>query len=395
MPPVALLMAPVTVTAGPVVSYNLLLIGSLPVSAWAAFVLCRRLTGRFWPGLAGGAVYGFSAYETSHLSAGQLNLAFAPILPLTAYLIVLWREGKIGARLFTGLLALALAAQYYLFIETFADLTVVGVLALAAAYVLAGAQARPTVARLIRLSALAYLLALVAAAPDLWAVLSHVPPGEVRSPVGTSLDVMSLVRPKVGSAFGLTWLARQSPEYWNWARGGYLGIPLLVLVALTAVTAWSRRLVRFLTVTLAATIAVALGPVVLVNSHQVFRLPWARLWYLPIAHSAFPARLMIFADLVLTVLVTLWLAGGRRARWTSPAQWLRWLLAVAALVVLAANLPPMFLLERPGLASFVANGGYRRDLVPGSTVVVISHRGNEGLLFEAETNFYTRLAGAT
>lgn len=390
MPPVALLMAPITVTAGPVVSYNLLLIGSLPVSAWAAFVLCRRLTGRFWAALAGGAIYGFSAYETSHFAAGQINLAFGPILPLTIYLIVLWRDGKIGTRLFTGFLALALTAQYYLFIETFAGLTVVAVIALAAGYALAGAQHRPAVARLIRLTALAYLLTLVAAAPDLWVVLSHVPPGEVRSPVGTSLDVMSLVRPQVGHAFGLNWLGRQSAEYWNWARGGYVGIPLLVLVVLTAVTTWSSRLVRFLTVMLAAIILVALGPVVLLNGHRVFRLPWARLWYLPIAHSAFPARLMVFADLVLAVIVALWLADQRRTWRMSLA---RWLLAAGAIVVIAANMPPVFLLQRPGLASFVASGGYRRDLTPGSTVVVISHRGNEGLLFEAETNFYTRLAG--
>jgi hypothetical protein len=390
MPPVALLMAPITVTAGPVVSYNLLIIGSLPVSAWAAFVLCRRLTGQFWAALAGGAVYGFSAYETSHFAAGQINLAFGPILPLTVYLVVLWRDGKIGTRLFTGFLALALTAQYYLFIETFAGLTVVAVIALAAGYALAGPQHRPAVGRLIRLTAVAYLLALVAAAPDLWAVLSHVPPGEVRSPVGTSLDLASLVRPDVGHALGLNWLVRWSPEYWNWARGGYVGIPLLVLAALTAATAWSSRLVRFLTVMLAAIILVALGPVLLVNGHRVLTLPWARLWYLPIAHSAFPARLMVFADLVLAVIVARWLADQRGTRRVSAA---RWLLAATAIVVIAANMPPVFLLERTGLASFVTNSGYRRDLVPGSTVVVISHRGNEGLLFEAETNFYTRLAG--
>jgi hypothetical protein len=201
---------------------------------------------------------------------------------------------------------------------------------------------------------------------------------------------MSLVRPQVGNAFGLNSLARQTPEYWNWARGGYVGIPLIVLVVLTAVTTWSSRLVRYLTVMLVAIILVALGPVLLVNGHGVVTLPWARLWYLPIAHSAFPARLMVFADLVLAVIVALWLADQRGTRLISAAQWL---LAAAAIVVIAANMPPVFLLQRQGLASFVTNGGYRRDLVRGSTVVVISHRGNEGLLFEAETNFYTRLAG--
>ena len=39
--PLALLTAPLTLTAGPVVSFNLLEAVALPVSGWAAFVLCR------------------------------------------------------------------------------------------------------------------------------------------------------------------------------------------------------------------------------------------------------------------------------------------------------------------------------------------------------------------
>ncbi len=50
-----------------------------PLSAWAAFVLCRRITGRFWPALLGGAVYGFSSYEMNHMANGTLNLIF--VLP--------------------------------------------------------------------------------------------------------------------------------------------------------------------------------------------------------------------------------------------------------------------------------------------------------------------------
>ena len=50
VPPLALLATPLTLAAGPVVAFNLLAAAALPVSAWAAFVLCRRLTGRFWAG---------------------------------------------------------------------------------------------------------------------------------------------------------------------------------------------------------------------------------------------------------------------------------------------------------------------------------------------------------
>ena len=130
IPPLALLVSPLTELAGPLVSFNLLVAVSLPVSAWAAFVLCRRLTGRFWPALVAGGLYGFSAYQLNHVVAGQLNMTFSLLLPLMAYLVVLWRDGKLGARAFVGLLALVMVAQFYLFLETFADMTAVWAVAL-------------------------------------------------------------------------------------------------------------------------------------------------------------------------------------------------------------------------------------------------------------------------
>ena len=65
-PPVALLATPLTLTAGPVVAFNLVTALGLPLAAWAAFVLCRRLTGKFWASIVGGAVFGFSAFEMGH-----------------------------------------------------------------------------------------------------------------------------------------------------------------------------------------------------------------------------------------------------------------------------------------------------------------------------------------
>jgi hypothetical protein len=66
------------------------------------------------------------------------------------------------------------------------------------------------------------------------------------------------------------------------------------------------------------------------------------------------------------------------------------LLAIAAI---AANVPKLELQRGPGLPAFIATGEYRHYLAPGDTVVVISRRGNAGLLWQAETGFYLRLAG--
>src|SRR5258708_6286891 len=98
IPPLALLLSPITEAIGPVVSFNLLMVVSLPVTAWAAFLLCRRLTGLFWPALFGGAVYGFSDYEISHAGAGQPNLIFILLLPLIAYRALLRRRPQTRPR---------------------------------------------------------------------------------------------------------------------------------------------------------------------------------------------------------------------------------------------------------------------------------------------------------
>src|SRR6202007_2128878 len=120
-PPVVLLAVPLTLIAGPVAALNLLTAISLPVSAWAAFVLCRRLTGKFWPALAGGAVFGFSAYEVNHAAAGQLNLIYSLLLPILGYLIVLWRDRATTTRTFVILAGLVMALQFYPLMEVFAD----------------------------------------------------------------------------------------------------------------------------------------------------------------------------------------------------------------------------------------------------------------------------------
>src|ERR1700733_6073124 len=48
VPGIALAMLPLTLTAGPVVAYNVAALLAPPLAAWTAFLLCRYLT-RSWP----------------------------------------------------------------------------------------------------------------------------------------------------------------------------------------------------------------------------------------------------------------------------------------------------------------------------------------------------------
>jgi hypothetical protein len=385
-PPVALLAVPLTLVAGPVVALNLLTAIALPASAWAAFVLCRRLTGKFWPALAGGAVFGFSAYDMNHAAAGQLNLSYSLLLPILGYLIVVWRDGAIRTRAFVILAALTMALQFYLMTEIFADLTAVLAVSLVVGFALARRDGRAEVARLGKFLGLAYVIAAVLAAPYAAYTLSVKaprPPGKI-----IGMDLASVVVPRPPGTFGIAWLAHAAAGPALISNACYVGVPLLLLVVLLAVSMWSSTMVRFLTCMLAFIMVASIGPVVYLEGHKQAKVPWAALFRLPLVHNAYPLRLMLFAYLVLAVAAALYLAGPARR-----IPWARWSLAVLVIAFVALDNLPLTIDPHTSVPKFISSGVYHRQLSSGETVVVVSRVGNAGMLWQAQTDFYMRIAG--
>ena len=152
------------------------------------------------------------------------------------------------------------------------------------------------------------------------------------------LDLASLVVPRSGRTLGISWLARAAAEPHWISAGGYIGVPLLVLVILLALAGWSSKLVRFLTCMLVVIIVASIGPVLYLEGSVVTRLPWAGLYGLPFVRNAYPARLMLFAFLALAVATSLYLAGQAGLRRQAGGQ------------------PP----DRPGWPPTRANPGSRR-----------------------------------
>ncbi len=402
-PSVALLMVPVTAAFGSIASFNLTLLLAPPTAAWAAFLVARRLTGRFWPALLGGAIYGFNIYELAHDVSGQPNVTVTLLFPLLVYLVLLWWDGTLGRTGFLIWMAVALALEFYTFSEGFFDVTMVIVAALVIGFGVAGCAARRTVARLAGLVAVSYAGAVVLASPYLLDELLHMPAGLTRDSPGYSLSLVGLVLPRPDRLWGLPSIAAFSRDHPN---AGYVGLPLLVLLLVFAVVTWSSKLTRLLVVTFVVIIALAAGPDLVLAGDPAFVLPWSGLWHLPVARSVETSRFILFGYLVLAIVLALWLAKpvGRRLLEAG-----RWGLAVLAVAAIFANLPTFAEVAVPqspsyqpavpsrpatdALPAFITEGLYRRYLKPGETVVVLSHRGNAGELFQAEADFYFRLAG--
>jgi hypothetical protein len=376
-PALAVLLAPVTAAFGPITSLNLVLAISAPVSGWAAFLAARRLTGRFWAALAAGAVYGFAPYEMDETGAGHPNLAVIMLFPLIVYLVLLWRDGKLREPLFVGLMAVVMAAQFYLFDEGFADMTALGAAGLLIGFAVARPAQRRTIARLAGLAGAAWVGAVVLASPYVGYALRHAPPSFTKAGPVFSLN--------------LDGAAVDPPS----------AILLLLLVLALAALAWSSRLTRLLVILFVVIVALALGPRPIAGTRLLVSVPWARLWSLPLVRSAEPLRLVIFAYLVLAIIMAVWLAAPASSRLLLAA---RWALGLAVVAVIVANVPSAAVgnaipagsaSARPvaALPAFISSGLYRTYLRPGETVVVVSDRGNAGMLFQADTDFYFRLAG--
>jgi hypothetical protein len=119
--------------------------------------------------------------------------------------------------------------------------------------------------------------------------------------------------------------------------------------------------------------------------------------------STEPLRLMIFANLVFAIIVAVWLAFPTKNSLLLVARWILGLAAAAAIIAYVpmaprqstapASIRPVAARASDALPAFISAGLYRHYLRPGEIVVVVSDRGNAGMLFQADTNFYFRIAG--
>jgi len=405
-PSIALFMAPITATLGPVVSFNLTLLLAPPTAAWATFVAARRLTGRFWASLPAGCVFGFNVYTLDHNVSGQPNLTVTLLLPLLLYLVVRWWDGSLGRIGYVIWMMVAIALEFYTFVEAFAELSLIWAFGLVIGFALARRAQRGKVVRLAVLTVISYVGALVLAAPYLLYALKHYPTTLTRQLPQFSLDLSGLVLPRADRLLGMKWWAAAAEH--DMAATTYLGIPLLVILVLLVVTSWRSRLVWLLAAGFVVTIALAAGPNLIIDGKQLAVLPWSGIWSLPIFKSAEPVRFVDFAYLALAVVMALWLSALSRNCLVLAG---RWLLGLLALAVMFADLPtfaevvvpsphhPSWKQAYPALGlpveipSFFAASTYRNYLKPGEIVVIVSHRGNAGMLFQATTDFYFRIDG--
>ncbi|WP_309130174.1 hypothetical protein [Brevibacterium sp.] len=405
---IALLLTPVTWTAGPIVSYNLLILAIPVLNSVATAILFRRFLTRL-PAFVAAAGVGFSSYTIAQLS-GHPNLAFAVTPPLVAACVLGFltlpraslrsrRRSRRFWLLCAGLGAL-LGFQFYVSTEVLAG-TFLAVLCFLPCLAIARRFPAAAWLNLVRGGLLASALALLLALPLLLTMTGpNAPSGAIRPHGVWNTDLLDPIIPAgppllgTGSSPIPRVLPLDTAEI-----GGYLGIPALLACALIVIGLWRTRFRAVLATASATGILVfvlSLGSPVLLGGRVLLPTgPFALIEAIPVLMNLLPMRLVIHSVIAAFAILGVGLQWALEKRRSRAGQGLLALLAVAAVCVLPA---PQTARE-VYVPEFHHGGG--AEAVPAGSVVKTIPRplawaqphADEAMVWQAVTGFRYRETG--
>lgn|GEM_PF-170171 len=394
----SLLASPFTLTFGPIATYNILCLISLPTDAFCAFLLCRYITRDYAAALLGGYIFGFSAFMLGQLTSGHLHMILVFSVPLCVYLVLRRMAGEISSRKFVLLLSLMLSVEFLLSPEIFATMTMFGAFALLLTWSFRFEWASEKILGLLAPIASAYGIALIAVSPYLYYLLAY----KVRivplfTPAVFSADPLNFLVPTPVNEFGGLGLFKSiSAAFvsgWVGEAGAYLGLPLILIAVLYVRRHRFEPAGKIFAYCFAVTIVLSLGPILHVSlpGHPFgIVLPWWLLAKLPLLENTETVRFSMYAFLILAIISACYLARDL----SRPAG----KLALAAAVVLFTlpNTSAAYWTRPLDTPGFFQHDVYRKYLSKDETVLILPYAftGNS-MMWQAQTHMYFDMAGGT
>jgi hypothetical protein len=394
IPGPALLAAPLTALAGPLLSYNVINLIAPLTGAWFAYRLCLYLTRRPAASILGGYLYGFSVYGLGELQ-GHTHLVFTFAAPAAVLLTLKRLDGVITARRYLALTAVVLIAQLLCGTEMLMTLTCLGAVALACALIFSAPKQRLNILALLPYLAGAYAVFAVVCSVFIYYAVTG-PAIAVGRGILFPADALSFViPPPIMLIGGHRFLSVAGVFAGNTSENGtYLGLPLILIVAAYAVQQWRTRAANVLLSVGAVAVLWSLGETLTIVGHPTIPLPWKLFSGLPLLNEVIPTRIGVYIWLVCAVIAALWLSE------PGTSMLRRWSLALLAAVLLIPNVNAKtpggdvnVFNQRYSDPSFFTTDLYRRYLRPGEVVFPIPNaNAGPSLLWQAQTGMYFRLA---
>jgi hypothetical protein len=303
MPIAGLIVAPVTLLAGPVVGFNLLATLGLALCGIAATACARRFVRSPVSALVGGVAFQLSSFVVAQ-SQGHQSIVIAAAFVPCAILLLLDAVHQRRSVVVSGLLlGVAAGATFYTWGETLLGMAIMGVIGAAVVAAIAPRTLLAAWTRGAQCVALAAGVGLVLAMPGLIVQFfgpMHLGGGAIRDANVWVIDVQNVVLPTssqlLSPGAALTASHAWTGDGFEW--GGYLGIPLVLTICVAAVVLWRRREVRWISVMLLIGIVLSLGPSLHWGGHDTgVPLPWTLLRHVPLVQDVLAARLAVFPAL--------------------------------------------------------------------------------------------------
>ncbi|HVB14172.1 MAG TPA: hypothetical protein VNH38_05375 [Candidatus Dormibacteraeota bacterium] len=337
-PLLALMALPLTLLAGPVASFNVLLIGAMWLTATSTFLCLRSFCSDRRAAWAGGLLFGFSPFMLINVSSGRLpwtSLYLLPVFLLLFWTLIVKRRGprwRLG--LATGV---TVAAQLLLSEELLSTTFLIAALM---AILLALVHRDRVIATLryagpplvlgaaVALLICGYPLFMQFAGPG------HAIHGTV---VPVQHYVSGLLAPLVPTNYQMLHLSTFFDgllrlEEADGFSAAYLGIPLVALVVYMAIRQYRDPITKWALVLMSVAFVLSMGSQLYVaGTPSGIPLPWDLLHRLPLLSLAAPGRLAVFVYLALAVVIVRF----GTLEWPGLGRPLRLLLVVATLITLA------------------------------------------------------------
>jgi hypothetical protein len=386
LPLAAALVSPITVTAGPLVAYNVVSTAAPALAGWTAYLAFRRWTALV-PSLTGALIFGFSPFIAAE-SADHPFLTFSMTAPLILIvldrMLVVQRASARWDGLWLGLLVWAqlLISEEVLAIEAILAIIAVTTLALLdvrtaaakLAHALRGLGMAIGVAGLLS----AWPLAVQFLGPDR-------PTSLLWSPSKYSADLWNFVSPTFTTALyphsAIVLVQHYSA---NWKESGdYVGVPLLAFLVIAFILCRRRR-VAWAAAAIALSAAVlSLGPTLhLAGRNTGIPLPWSLIQGLPLIKDLLPSRVAGSMFLGVGLLVALGLDELKRRR--AWARFCGYGLVGLSLVTLAPMIP-YYTNKVPVLST--AGPGTACPTYPGTDVVLLPSSEEYQIFWQTEAGF--------
>jgi hypothetical protein len=359
-------LAPLTAVAGPLVTYNVVMLAVPVLNACAAYALCRRIGARPPAAALGGFVWAAAGIIT-FAELGAPSTGCGVFIALGVLLTINLIDNRPPRWSTAVWLGLDLVAQLYTSAENLTTFLLFGVLALAVTWALDRTR-RPWLRRalprfgvaaaILALGALPYVLAF---AFDRGTGLNHANPALYPN------DLLAFAVPTSLYRAGRAYFSSLAATFPGEAAEAYLGLGLLAITVWYLAESWRRQAsARILAVVLAVIAICSLGTHLTIAGHPTIPMPWAVMTHVPLLRYAIPSRFSLYLSLGVAVILALWL--------TRRGGVLRWVVALTSCALLIPN-PSAKWSASLHTPRFFTSGAAAREFNPSNRVTVVPTAG--------------------